>query len=444
MRSIKPDFNVRESLAARHTDANLTSRNLRKLLYQETEARFERISERLKTLPIEIEGLSFAIDRSLHFAVSAGEANDIEMSLGSVLAIDDYVCGVLLLPTVFVHPETETSPAASFEVDILDDFEPRRFRSYAAALAQRVAPQEQLAFATHQSPWRLAQAELLANMAVDFVLLHEVAHLVLDHIAHVPDNHTPGGRRRLMEFESEGTHGTPLRRAAELEADAVAFQLLREIIVRVETYIPFVNFQHNVTLSSPDTGSIVTDTGTAGRYRAALLAAGLSMFLVETLESSADNPLPINSRAHPPAGVRLANIITTVFADGLHQFLAEDDEGHLKWANAADEPDVENIVRKIVEPISAALLDLENIAELFGSGTSLMLDTGDGSNSASSQLVQSIFLGFAPEILPDEIAVPAVADLVRYEQHRTELKALARNQYTGRFIEWLEAQSPIL
>lgn len=208
---------------------------------------------------------------------------------------------------------------------------------------------------------RLAQADLLLALALEWVALHEQAHALLGHVAWLRDGGT--GQARIDEalfLEASTDAERDDSYCLELQADSLATQMLfshgmSESMVE-NCWVR--RYQAALSEHGDDRRALAPDLTTReGRFHAMLLASAISSLLFELRRERLRDP----GVSHPPPATRLLNIFVgavSAWAD-----VAEYEQGLPELAEGEYSLD---LIRPAAHIAGTAFVELEMAARVIG------------------------------------------------------------------------------
>ncbi len=241
----------------------------------------------------------------------------ISLSLGAILALDDLVLFALTSKDVLIADRRAAAgdPAARFELPQPLEISgaalerPGRFFEYATALDGGIN-RPVLTYAMAYTPWRLAQASLVSELALAWVLLHERAHWALGHLDLLREEgattlclsetnlESVEPNDRALPLDSE------LRRTLEAEADIQAFLLLCDYAMRVggaaDRYETMAG-----TFDVPDDPRVLRRLTFGNCLRVCITAVSLACVAFDQARAGEDDESP----THPRPASRLMNML---------------------------------------------------------------------------------------------------------------------------------------
>ena len=159
----------------------------------------------------------------------------VTVSAGLILALEDALLAALCRGAFFTNGALENDgldePIPFLEVR---NPNPMRMRFYDVGGIEQLTSSE-IQKAIPRAPWRLCQFDLLSELALHFILLHEVAHFACGHLGLAAVRRGTTGAFRLSEIDHEFALGPGGARSAifqeadhkciELQADFLAEEL---------------------------------------------------------------------------------------------------------------------------------------------------------------------------------------------------------------------------
>lgn len=314
----------------------------------------------------------------------------LRFALGAALALDDLALVALCENNVLAADRTslrrlDDAPATA-EVGFVGDQRqrPGRFRDYTQALGDATFDRGELTHAAPSEPWRLLHANLLSELMIAFVLLHERAHFALGHLDYVGE--LGSAELALSEVElggvEDGPEGEPepvgpfgARRVLEFQADTQAFWLLATYALsRDGPCRRFEGMMRETGVTAPDFALQVFDF--AGCVRVALTAAALACLAFE----AAGAKVRLQDPTHPRALARLMNMMVNTPPLSPLVRLQEDGSFYLEVSETEDaegEPTAD-FAALIDGVFGMSLVDLEVVAANIGSGLRPLADGAAG------------------------------------------------------------------
>jgi hypothetical protein len=250
----------------------------------------------------------------------------IDVNLGTLLAIDDLALfsatlDGYLIPNreAFRHappgPNYRLTEAVEAEGEYLAH--PGRFYDYREAFRRGVGIPGIITFAMPKAAWRLAQAGLVAELAIAWVLCHEYAHWALAHLSllDIPDRafgfaERPDARPAGFSI-ARGRSPVAIRRnvkisrVLELHADAAAFHLIVNYADRARG--PIRRFERAMALNPRrSVPQCLSEMDEPQVLRLCLTAAALACIVLDGYGGGRRSP----RSAHPSPSARFMNMIS--------------------------------------------------------------------------------------------------------------------------------------
>lgn len=301
-----------------------------------------------------------------------GEPAWIELSLGSILAIEDALLGALCRATFLTNAGLET-----VELD-----EPIAFlRIPAAATRLRTYPLDQpggLMSATlnpwiPRSAWRLYQFDVMAELSLQWIVLHEMAHWALGHIGFAAARTRAGDAALTL---SEVTHSFALEgveasgncltssehQTIEMQADFLASELLyfyhRAQIGSENT--PLSRFGERMRELVDVRGTVLGDLDEAQQHRLLATAAGVVVLTIEARRQEVGT-----SRTHPLPETRAMQILTETFALANRSQSREGEDGGF-ILGTTDDDQIAEILETVRGQWRSLIIDMMGVSEALG------------------------------------------------------------------------------
>lgn len=226
---------------------------------------------------------------------------------------------------------------------------------------------------------RKACHEIIASLASQWLVAHELSHWLLGHPEFLFRNF-PASMKALgfseMSLSSSGVASSFIDSeeniCAELQADDQALELLDYL------YTDFQPFDSNPFNDYP---KLCTEENSFFRLRIVAVAAGIVMLLLDTLRSSQDYPSP---------ATRVFNLLKIIFAVSNKDSIQFSDSGPVMVGS--DEKTLETLRRSLHETILATGLDLTVVSQILKIETTL-IEFKESSSPTLSDLLRTSGIG---------------------------------------------------
>lgn len=347
----------------------------------------------------------------------------INLALGAVLALDDLVLFALTSGDVLIPDRpalAQGDPATQFEtatpLDLVGAGRDRddRFVDYADALGAEGLDRAELTHAMAAAPWRLAQASLMSELAVAWVLLHERAHWALAHLDLLGEGGQGLHLNEVGQTALETTWLAADRRAGaaarlapgahqmlEIQADTQAFLLLCDYAMRLggaaDRYEAIAN-----DFDIPDDPRTLRKMGFGRCLRLCLTAASLACLAFDAAKPERQKG---ETATHPSPGARLMNMM--INAPLVSDMVKEDENGDwvLMLEDRVDETGRDNeAFHDLTNAMGMALTDLFIVSSAIGADfVPLQQDAQSPTGWSASQWLLDMMTFW----IADEIEEPA-------------------------------------
>jgi len=284
-------------------------------------ARLKRLFEDLSEDESRAERLGFGIDPSLKvnaYARSPAPASDhLFVSAGAALAIEELLLGAFGKLDFFIFdelydPADDSRSLAPINVIDVTTEGPDRYYDY--TWLERTQSSDSLLTTLPSTPWRLCQFELMRELSLQWLCLHEAAHWLAGHVdllerfsrrrpaprgasaisLSIGDpgfgDEAPDDKVLLAAIEAAtavgggATTSLDFRKALELQADQLGFQLLIRLqgSDHATADNAFERYRDSMArLDLPPEFAAVIDLSPAQRLRAMTVAAGAVILIIE-------------------------------------------------------------------------------------------------------------------------------------------------------------------
>lgn len=334
-------------------------------------------------LVVDTDDLTLAAEVTLE----AGEDRPrVRVAIGAALGLDDLAL-YALSEGLFLAPDRATlgdlaEYGWALETDGARREAPARFIDYSAALTDHRIERDALTYAAPTAPWRLAQASLLSELMVAFVLLHERVHYAMGHLDYIGDEGAAviGLRETRLGSHGDGPAPRPdlpwgALRVLEFQADTQAFFLLCAYALAKDG--PCRRFEallERDSVAAPPTALSKMDFGAGVRLSLTAVALTFLAFHLAQPEWRDDDP------SHPAPHARLMNLmINTPIISPIVQ-LGED--GGFILANAdtedADGQPTADFATLVNDVFGMALVDFQLVAEALSADLAPLKPSADG------------------------------------------------------------------
>lgn len=238
----------------------------------------------------------------------------VNISLGTMLAIDDIIFNCCCNPHFFIGPSERQEEVSLNFVTSQREYS-QRFYDYSGYQFQGSPTHGPIPiFSQYPTDiWRFEQAYLLSNLAVEWTLLHELSHWLCGHCS-IMQQATIG--ETIGMFEVARKHAISLksdeRKCIELQADGLAFELMFYEMLSANAPNTFWQ-QYNDATSNDDSicsGQRILGNSLDQRIRILLLVSSAVILLFERVRTV--NKVQ-NSSNYPSPMTRVTNLFATAF-----------------------------------------------------------------------------------------------------------------------------------
>ena len=288
----------------------------------------------------------------------------IHINLGLILSVEDALGFVLSTKTFFTHRTGDgelTLMNPSFKIG---RSHPQRFLNYQKVLNETKGFAQVLTSGIPFAPWRLCQFEMLSDMGIHWVILHEQSHGLLGHLEQAKKHKGRAGKMSLNESDHDEIQWSTTTgrrpKILEMEADSQALSLLYDLIYmnpKAPVVAAYRAHLQNGNYKNNQAGSIIELSTPKDYLRALLLSVSLVIILLENKRLQTN---PESSSAYPSPITRLFGLFYTLGIRYLGVEKDSDSQSHSR-------DDVRVLFGAYMESIldiqlAVSLLDIQNEA----------------------------------------------------------------------------------
>ena len=334
--------------------------------------------------PFRTAPFAFELEDDLQFNAGAwmeDGTHKVGLPIGAVLAIEDLCLTLCCSPNFLMAADLIFSgdddsdlpysiPMVGSRLKLRN-----RYDDYSQMEDEDFLNRARLSYNLPTAPWRLEHYRLIRDIALDWIMFHEVGHHLQGHVAFAGE----GDHQMLREdarirtvrrattaedgFSAEDT--APISHCLELQADALALTLLRRLWIDSDKReARFSNAGRAIAeyLAEIGEGGALNTDDIRERQRLVFVGAGIALLALDTLSDGAEA-----SDTHPRVQTRLLNFVNQLLIEapffesaGGGAYVSLDDGED----NRADGSDIyTEYLDRIMGP---AALDLNFVAEELG------------------------------------------------------------------------------
>lgn len=353
----------------------------------------------------------FDSDRLSFEAKVSGTAQDgplIEISLGALLALEDVIFTAACSGAFFAHA-TPTTEVLDEPIPTLFSTASRqhRFHDYGEANS-RTLDLNALSQGIPRASWRLRQCDCLAEVALQWIILHELAHWALGHLGLAalrsgdPKRqlsmdevaftfHAADGARAVNGLSSEEC------RALELQADFLASELLFFYLRAQQAHpaSPLVRFEKDIAALVAVRGTVIGMADPATANRLLMTANSIVIMVMEARRHALTRRN--GALSHPSPESRAFQMLAVMFALANRRHHQTRADGTLVIKTTDDDriADIDRMLREELRPFvidSWAVAQVLKVPPIFVQTSHPVTQASDPALSSASATFQDFLL----------------------------------------------------